>query len=486
MLRPAHIVPLVLVALAAPVSADGAGTGSAPATQVAEGSSYQLTAQLGLPSAKKSARAASGVFTATVASAGTNGLLAWRLTFKGLNGPVLAAHIRLGAAGKTGPAAIRLCRPCQSGSHGSFPAASALLKAIVAGGTYTTIDTKRSPRGQIRGQVKAVQVASRTSAPSQTGVATLTSANASGAAGKAELSWDPGTNVLTVTVDVSGLAPGGNYTEQITPGCTAATGHLYKLDDFAADLQGNAHVSTQVPDVPAIDLSGAWAVKIGNPGTVPAGQGGGQPGQGGGGGGGGAQAAVLGQIACGLALVPGASLGAISTAPPVQPVTIWQAGSGPVIKAAQAAKLALAVVQRRGWTSLRIDEVNIFPDWFEVEFLDADGLAGPEIYVNGKSGNIGPEQGPNLGWDTVYGKAQCASELGEAPARQIAQNALASHEKAAGQTLGDSEHHHGYWEFKLERGGKVVNQVNVNECTQRVVFEDLWQPDVVGVYAPNG
>ena len=45
---------------------------------------------------------------------------------------------------------------------------------------------------------------------------------------------------------------------------------------------------------------------------------------------------------------------------------------------------------------------------------------------------------------------------------------------------------HGYWEFKLERQGKVVNQMNVNSCTQRIVFEDGWQPDVLGVYAPNG
>src|SRR5207253_1201914 len=136
--------------------------------------------------------------------------------------------------------------------------------------------------------------------------------------------------------------------------------------------------------------------------------------------------------------------------------------------------------------SLTFDEVHIFPEWFEVEFAAADGLAGPEIYVNAKTGNIGPEQGPNSGWDTLYGKGVCTTTLSEADARQIAQAALTTHVGAAGETLGDGEHHHGYWEFELQRGGKLVNQLNVNECNQRVVFEDLWQPDMIGVYAPNG
>ena len=488
MFRFSRIFPLALLILAAPLSAGYASADSPSATQPAAGSNYQLTAQLSAPKGPgptKKVAAASGLFSATIASTGVQGLLTWQLTFKGLKGPALAAHIRLGAPGKSGPAAIRLCRPCTSGRNGSFTgqigAGSQLLKAILAGGTYTTVDTKLSPYGEIRGQVKAAKVASATSTPAQTGVATLAPATASGASGTSQLTWDPSTNALIVTIDLSGLSPGGNYTEQITSGCTAATGHLYKLDDFVADSQGKAHVASQVADVPALDLSGAWAVKIGNPGVSQAGQGGGgggQPGQAGG-------VALPGQAACGQVLAPGASATA-PAAPPVQPVTVWQSGSAPVNSAATAAKLAVAVVQKRGWTSLSFDEVHIFPDWFEVEFNDSDGLKGPEIYVNAKSGNIGPEQGPNSGWDTVYGKSSCTTGLSEATARQLAQTALGAHSSAAGETLGDSEHHHGYWEFELVRQGQVVNQLNVNECTQQAVFEDLWQPDMIGIYAPNG
>jgi len=54
-----------------------------------------------------------------------------------------------------------------------------------------------------------------------------------------------------------------------------------------------------------------------------------------------------------------------------------------------------------------------------------------------------------------------------------------------GPTLGDAEQHHGYWEFEIEHQGTVINQLNVNNCTQQVVFEDQWQPTMTGTYTPT-
>jgi hypothetical protein len=322
------------------------------------------------------------------------------------------------------------------------------------------------------GGVSLLGVSAQAAQAPTKGVASLAAAGGSGASGTARLSWDQRTKVLTVIVTLSGLTPDGHYTAQITPGCSGATGHIYKLVAFTANTQGSAQATTKIPHLAAINLKGGWSIKVGNPGS--------------------------GQIACGPVTAPGAKPPA--TTPPVgQPVTVWQTGSGPVSSPAEAAKSALAVVQARGWTSLTLDEVHIFPAWFEVEFNDTGGFKGPELYVNSTSGNIGPEQGPNSGWDTVYGKGICTTDLSQANAEQIAQGALAGHTPSGGgggggggagpgsggPTLGDAEQHHGYWEFEIEHQGTVINQLNVNNCTQQVVFEDQWQPAMIGTYTPT-
>ena len=97
--------------------------------------------------------------------------LAWRLTFRNLSGPALAAQIRIGQPGSTGPVAITLCAPCRSGAHGSAPLGRPL--AIVADqgaicykqspcplaepnqyGAYVEIRTGAHPGGEIRGQLR--------------------------------------------------------------------------------------------------------------------------------------------------------------------------------------------------------------------------------------------------------------------------------------------------------------------------------------------
>ena len=151
-----------------------------------------------------------------------------------------------------------------------------------------------------------------------------------------------------------------------------------------------------------------------------------------------------------------------------------------------AAKLALAVVSGRGWDWLTVDEVHVFPDFYEVETDDRGGYKGTEIYVSRQTGAVGPEMGPNLMWDNSYGMGGgCGSSLDEATARQTA-DAYLSQQGQQGIALGDAEQHHGYWEFELRRGSAVVNQINVNDCTRAVIDERMWQPDMQSSYVPNG
>src|SRR5260370_738539 len=107
-------------------------------------------------------------------------------------------------------------------------------------------------------------------------------------------------------------------------------------------------------------------------------------------------------------------------------------------------------------------------------------LKGREVYVTRTSGDLGPEMGPNMMWDSQYGMmgATCATPRTESDAR-------AGAARATSIALGDGEQHHGYWEFELKKGGAVVNQINVQDCTGAVINEQQWQPDMQGTYAPS-
>lgn len=131
--------------------------------------SYTLKANLSAGTetpAVKGAKSATGLFTATLTISGTKGTLAWRLTFSHLTGPVLAAHVHIGAPGKSGPVAIPLCGPCSSGAHGVFTGPlssnSVLLKALLHGGAYTNVHTKKNPAGEIRGQDRVTATTTKT------------------------------------------------------------------------------------------------------------------------------------------------------------------------------------------------------------------------------------------------------------------------------------------------------------------------------------
>ena len=155
-----------------------------------------------------------------------------------------------------------------------------------------------------------------------------------------------------------------------------------------------------------------------------------------------------------------------------QPTFVWRGGSGPVASPEAAARLALHTVQARGWAWLTVDKVHVFPAFYEVELDDRDGFKGPDLYVNRFNGAVGPEMGPNIIWDTRYGRGRdCRSELNEVDAAEPAAVSTALR-------LGQGERHHGYWQFDLMRGNAVVNQVDVNNCTRNVVSEQTWQADM--------
>ena len=111
--------------------------------------SATLNAGQEIPKQAVKNQVAHGTFTATLS--GTH--LAWKLTFAKLTGAATAAHIHLGAKGKSGNVVVALCGPCKSGMKGTGTVSAALLKTIEKHGTYVNVHTAKNPAGEIRGQL---------------------------------------------------------------------------------------------------------------------------------------------------------------------------------------------------------------------------------------------------------------------------------------------------------------------------------------------
>lgn len=98
---------------------------------------------------------AGGAFAGTI-SEGRRPRLTWRLSFRGLTGPALQAHVHLGRPGVAGPVAVTLCGPCRPGARGSAPISAAVRRALRDGTAYVNVHTARNGSGEIRGQVGLV------------------------------------------------------------------------------------------------------------------------------------------------------------------------------------------------------------------------------------------------------------------------------------------------------------------------------------------
>jgi hypothetical protein len=114
-----------------------------------------LTARDEVPAPTGDVSNARGAFTATVTRSGTGAALVWRLTFSGLTGPAVAAHVHTGPRGQAGPVSVPLCGPCDSGASGNATLDATVLAAIQSGRAYVNVHTRTNGPGEIRGQLAA-------------------------------------------------------------------------------------------------------------------------------------------------------------------------------------------------------------------------------------------------------------------------------------------------------------------------------------------
>lgn len=119
--------------------------------------------------------AGTGRFSANL----SDGTLSFRLAYRNLTGPAMAAHIHLGRPWVAGGVIAFLCGggskdPCPSGTSGTVtgtivasdvigPATEGiaagefreLVRALRAGATYANVHTDAFPTGEIRGQIRS-------------------------------------------------------------------------------------------------------------------------------------------------------------------------------------------------------------------------------------------------------------------------------------------------------------------------------------------
>ena len=128
------------------------GAGARP-----EASTIQVRSVMGsgpeVPAPTGDVSSARGAFTGSVTRSDTGAVLTWQMTFSGLTGDAIAAHIHTGAAGQAGPVVVPLCGPCQSPASGTANISDTVLAALESGGAYTNVHTPTNKAGEIRGQL---------------------------------------------------------------------------------------------------------------------------------------------------------------------------------------------------------------------------------------------------------------------------------------------------------------------------------------------
>jgi CHRD domain len=101
----------------------------------------------------KAPAGAGGSFVARTVESKTAKTFTWKLSFHGLSGAAVAAHVHLGKRGVPGAVLISLCGPCKNGQTGKIKIAGAAEEAMEKGKAYVNVHTAKNGGGEIRGQI---------------------------------------------------------------------------------------------------------------------------------------------------------------------------------------------------------------------------------------------------------------------------------------------------------------------------------------------
>jgi hypothetical protein len=101
----------------------------------------------------KAPATAGGTFNGHTVESASATTFRWKLTFHGLSGKAVAAHVHIGKKGVAGPVVISLCGPCKNGQTGKVKITGKAEEAMEKGKAYVNVHTAKNAGGEIRGQI---------------------------------------------------------------------------------------------------------------------------------------------------------------------------------------------------------------------------------------------------------------------------------------------------------------------------------------------
>lgn len=158
------------------------------------------------------------------------------------------------------------------------------------------------------------------------------------------------------------------------------------------------------------------------------------------------------------------------------------APQGERISIEDALTKAQAYISDKG-NNLRVAEIMEFSDNFYVVVVEKDtGKGAFELLVQPVNGEVTPEPGPNMMWNTKYGHMASANPSAEnkismTEAAQLAQKALDA--RIDGATVSkDGIDFYGYYSFDYEVNDTVAGMLSINGEIGKIWFHN-WHGDFI-------
>ncbi|ODA40096.1 PepSY domain-containing protein [Desulfosporosinus sp. BG] len=154
--------------------------------------------------------------------------------------------------------------------------------------------------------------------------------------------------------------------------------------------------------------------------------------------------------------------------------------NGQVATSDQAIAITKAYTQKLN-PDVVVAELHEFSNGYEVELKEAKtGAEAYEVIVYKNGGQVIPEMGPNIMWNTKYGAMNWSNTgdvtVTEEQATKNAQEAVTK--MGQGYSIGKAELAPGYYEFMIQKDGKDYSELDVNGYTGQVWFEN-WQGPIL-------
>jgi len=167
--------------------------------------------------------------------------------------------------------------------------------------------------------------------------------------------------------------------------------------------------------------------------------------------------------------------------------TPYQAG-GKRITMDQATEIVNNYLQKYGNTDLKVDEIMEFQYNFYVQFSEkSTGIKAFEALIDPYTGDMYPEPGPNMMWNTKYGMMSgmmwgtpgisAPMSVTAEQAGQYAQKFIDGY--LAGAKVGEPERFYGYYTLHVLKDGQIYGMLSVNGYTGQVWYHS-WHGQFLG------